>query len=107
MSTADWPAAWGKDYEALLCVLGLFAHQLKSGNVQLWRNLGSGLKPVLIGVVSEDVPYTTLRDSIPLMFDSYQRGVADGRAALAAEVLAPISEALKDRSTPPPMSQVG
>ena len=94
MSTADWPEIWSKDYETLLCLFGIFARKQKDGNVQLWQNDGADRKAILIGVVPEDITYPGLRSAIPLMVDSYRRGVIAGRGALAAEVLAPISEAL-------------
>lgn len=97
MSTSDWPSAWGKQHEACCLVSGIMAKAQKNRTVELWFLGGDKDAKRCIGAVPEDVEYKQLVVMIPMMIESYRRGVADGRAELAASVLAPITEALQQR----------
>ncbi|MBP8275326.1 MAG: hypothetical protein KAX55_00335 [Propionivibrio sp.] len=96
MSTSDWPSAWGKQHEACCLVSGIMAKAQKNRTVELWLiGNNDANKRRCIGAVPEDVEYRQLVAMIPVMIESYRRGVADGRAELAASVLAPITAALQ------------
>ena len=93
MSTAEWPSKWGKEHEVLCALSSIFARKRKHGEVELWRS--DRATKYCIGVVPEDISHQTLQVVIAAVIGSYERGVADGRAALAASILAPISAALR------------
>lgn len=96
MSTADWPATWGKQHETLCAFFSIFARKLKNGDVELWRYVSPDkVQRYCIGVVPEDINHQVLQVAITAMVGSYERGVVDGRAALATAVLAPIKAALQ------------
>ena len=95
MSTADWPAAWGKQHEALCAFRSIQARRLSDGNVELWLSGSEQMRKSCIGVVPERISHTTLQALVSAMVDSYQRGFVDGRAELAAAVLDPIRAVLR------------
>lgn len=96
MSTADWPAMWGKQHEALCAFFAIFARKTQNGDVELWRYVSPDrTQGYCIGVVPEEITYQVLQVVIKTMIDSYERGVSDGQAALAAAIQAPIATALK------------
>ena len=95
MSTADWPDSWGKQHEALCAFRSIQARRLSDGNVELWLSGSDRMQKNCIGVVPENIPHTLLQTVISAMVDSYQRGVTDGRAALAETILEPIQAVLR------------
>ena len=90
---------WGKQHEALCSFFAIFARKIQNGDVELWRYVSPDrTQRCCIGVVPEDINYQVLQVAITAMVGSYERGVADGRAALATAVLAPIKAALQQGS---------
>ena len=100
MSTKDWPSQWGKQHEAVCAFNSIttrLCRMVGGESVELWKWKNGTDQKYCLGAVPVEIDYKALTIVITAMIESYGRGFADGQAALAAAIQAPIALALQER----------
>lgn len=93
-SSRNWPTPWGDNYQALLKFHNILA-DAQGAEVALFCCVPGLSGMQCFGTVPIDLAFEKLLSALPLMQNSFSRGLVDGRAALAREVLGPIQHALR------------